>query len=294
MFLSSKLYLVFYFFALYYFYYGNNRFTSDAFRFYDDSLVIYDTLFSVPSHYFRLLFGIGLDQPEMQVYLNQMNFWTKDFTHGLFNDNQTIIRFNAVFNIFSFGSYHVHTVFMSFLSLIGLTGVYKTFSSQIGQLKPVLFAGVFLIPSTLFWGSGVLKEGVVLFGLGLAIWSTFKLSSKITVQHISVFVGSVAILLYIKVYIIIALTPALIGFLILSRFKRWSATLVYSCIIMLGILTTLITHKRIDTIDIIAKLSHKQFDFINLANASKAGSAFKMEYLNNEPIAFFKAIPRHC
>jgi hypothetical protein len=60
---------------------------------------------------------------------------------------------------------------------------------------------------------------------------------------------------------------------------------------MLGILTTLITHKRIDTIDIIAKLSHKQFDFINLANASKAGSAFKMEYLNNEPIAFVKAIP---
>ncbi|MBL4624250.1 MAG: hypothetical protein JKY42_03795 [Flavobacteriales bacterium] len=278
-------------FAIYYFYYGNNRFTSDAFRFYDDSLVIYETLKTNPSHYFRLLFGIGLDQPDMSGYLNKMNYWTKDFTHGLFNDNQTIIRINSLFDLFSFGYYHVHTVFMCFISLIGLTAIYKAFIPFLREIKLLLIIGVFLIPSVLFWGSGVLKEGVVLFAMGLLLWGLFNLMRKFSVKHAFIFVSSILLLLFIKVYVIIALTPCIIGYALLNKYKQWNSWATYLCVIVIGCLITLSVHNRVPQIDIITKLHHKQFDFINMTEKTNPGSGFYLERLNNNPIAYLKAIP---
>ena len=88
---------------------------------------MYGALKTDPTHYLRLLFGIGLGKPDLAHYIKEMTFWGRDFPHGLFNDNQTIIRVNAIFDLFSFGYYHVHTVFMCFFSLIGLTALYKAF-----------------------------------------------------------------------------------------------------------------------------------------------------------------------
>lgn len=281
----------FIFFAVYYFYYGNNRFTSDAFRFYDDALVIYNTLPNNPIHYLRLMFSINLEAQEMQPYLNEMNFWTKDFTHGLFNDNQTIIRVNAFFDLFSFGYYHVHTIFMCFISLIGLTALYKSMLTYVNELKPIWFAAVFLIPSTLFWGSGVLKEGVILFSLGCFIYSSFKLLDRFSLKHFILGVSTLFILLFLKVYIIIALVPALIGYTLIYKAKKFKVYFTYPLIILLGVAVALLVHNRVPSIDIIAKLSHKQFDFINMVEKQDANSMFELTRLNNSPIEFFMLAP---
>jgi hypothetical protein len=278
-------------YAIYYYYYGNNRFTSDAFRFYDDSLVIYETLKTEPSHFFRLLFGVNLDRPETIGYLNEMNFWTRQYTHGLFTDNQTIIRLNAIFDIFSLGNYHVHTVFMCFLTLIGLTAVYKAFVPFLQNKKLFLMTGIFLIPSVLFWGSGVLKEGIVLFGFGLLVLSTFHLANQLTAKYLIVFLSSILLLLFIKVYVIIALTPCIIGYLLLRKYDRWRTSITYFSIVLIGCLVSLGVHNNVPQADIISKLDSKQFDFINMTKKQNPGSGFYLERLNNEPIAFIKAIP---
>ena len=252
---------------------------------------MYEALKINPTHYFRLLFGVGLDKPDLAEYIKKMTFWGKEFSHGLFNDNQTIIRVNAVFNLFSFGHYHVHTVFMCFISLIGLTALYKAFVPFLKQSKPLLLLGTFLVPSLLFWGSGVLKSGVVLFGLGLLIWSLFELARKPTAIHLLVFLGSILLLLFIKVYIIIALTPCIISYILLSRYKNWTAWCVYGAIIILGCLLSLSIHKKVPEIDIITKLHFKNYDFINMAEDGNSGSKFYLERLNNNPIEFSRAIP---
>ena len=278
-------------FVIYYFYYGNNRFTSDAFRFFDDSLIMYGALKTDPTHYLRLLFGIGLDKPDLALYIKEMTFWGRDFPHGLFNDNQTIIRVNAIFDLFSFGYYHIHTVFMCFISLIGLTALYKAFVPFLQKHKLLLLIGIFLIPSVLFWGSGVLKEGVVIFSMGLLIWSLFKVLEKPNVKHLSVLICSILMLLFIKVYVIIALAPGIIGFILLTKKNRWNPLVVYLSIAITGSLISLAVHNKIPQVDIITKLHFKNIDFIKMSERTTSNSAFYLKRLNNNPIEFVKMIP---
>jgi hypothetical protein len=278
-------------FAIYYFYYGNNRFTSDAFRFFDDSLVMYGALKTDPTYYLRLLFGIGLDKPDLAPYIKEMTFWGRDFPHGLFNDNQTIIRVNSIFDLFSFGYYHVHTVFMCFFSLIGLTALYKAFVPFLQKLKLLLLFGIFLIPSVLFWSSGVLKEGVVIFSMGLLIWSLFKVVEKPNVKHLSVLIFSILILLFIKVYVIIALAPGIIGFILLTKKNRRHPLALYLSIAITGSLISLGVHNKIPEVDIITKLYFKNIDFIKMSERTRSNSAFYITRLNNNPIEFVKMIP---
>ena len=64
-----------------------------------------------PLDYLRMVFGIANDTPEFRdLYYEDMNNWVRHFESNLYNDAHTIIRFNAVVRLFSFGEFHVHTV----------------------------------------------------------------------------------------------------------------------------------------------------------------------------------------
>ena len=44
--------------AVYYYAYGNDRVTSDTFRFFDDGLILYESFFAAPSTFFQVMTGI--------------------------------------------------------------------------------------------------------------------------------------------------------------------------------------------------------------------------------------------
>jgi hypothetical protein len=83
-----------------------------------------NALFTQPADGLRMLFAIGNDTPYFtEHYYSAMNNWVRQYESNLYNDAHTMIRFNAVLRLFSFGHYHVHTVFASFISLIGLVAL---------------------------------------------------------------------------------------------------------------------------------------------------------------------------
>src|ERR1035437_7535639 len=167
-----------------YTYYYPDRSTADIFKYFDDSKVMFDAIFTNPSDYFRMLFGIGNNTPHFDQYYVKMYHWSREYDGNLYNDSHAIIRFNALMRLFSFGFYPVHSIVMCFLSLTGLVAIFKTFVGSMGSFptksgltmtenegrfdfaqhdkeKSILLTfAVFLVPSVLFWGSGVLKEGV--------------------------------------------------------------------------------------------------------------------------------------
>ena len=154
-----------------YTYYYTDRNTADIFKYFDDSKVMYDALWKHPLDSVKMLTGIGNDSPYFDVYYKQMNNWYRVFESNIYNDSHTIIRFNAFIRLFSFGYFNVHTVFMCFLSFTGLVALYKFFVVYMRDKKKELFFAVFLIPSVLFWGSGVLKEAILLFGMGVMLFN---------------------------------------------------------------------------------------------------------------------------
>ena len=246
---------------LVYTFYYTDRSTADIYKYFDDSKIMFDTLFIKPQDYFQMLFGIGNDTPYFDVYYNQMNHWYREYDSNLYNDSHTIIRFNAVIRLFSMGVYNVHTVFMCFLSLLGLTAIYKTFIPVIKEKSLLLFGSVFLIPSVLFWGSGVLKEGLLFFGLGFLVNYSHKvISGEWNLKSIFWILFSIVLLTLTKFYVAIAVIPALVANYWIEKTGNRNVLLKYITSYLLLFSIGLFATNSLQV------LVQKQKDFINLAN----------------------------
>ncbi len=248
--------------AIYTFYY-TDRFTADIYKYFDDSKPMYDALKAHPVDYFKMLFGFQNDGEYFNQYYDQMNNWFREYDSNLYNDSHTIIRFNAAVRLLSFGYYNVHSVFMCFISLLGLTAIYKTFEPIVKDKSKLLFAAVFLLPSVLFWGSGVLKEGILFFGLGFLIYFFHRALDKQGSPIFSVLwiAFSVALIAFTKFYILGAIIPALIANLWLRFSNERKPVFKYTITMLVCLVIGLGAHHLLPVPNPLQLLSAKQKDF---------------------------------
>lgn len=284
-----------------YSFYYQSRENADVFKYFDDGNIIYESLYDNPADYFKMLSGIGSDQEHLRKYYEECNFWYKGFNYDLYNDNRTVIRFNAFIRLFSFGNIYIHVLFINLLSFIGLIMIYRIVRSALSHL-PVFFSifTVFLLPGVLFWGSGILKEGILLFGFGLLIKGVYDSLKKLTVKSIIQFSIGIIILLLSKFYVLIAALPGIFSMIYLSRLKKFKF-LGVMLIHILFFFAAAYSEYIIPGYSFVEILSNKQHDFINYANSLKdVGSLIKIPILEsdflsvivNAPLAFYNTLFR--
>ena len=214
--------------TLIYTYYYTDRSTSDIYKYFDDSKVMFDALKTKQLDYFKMLFGLDFDKDYFnQNYYSHMNFWYRKYESNMFSDSHIIIRFNAFIRLFSLGNIYVHNVFINFISLLGLTALFKFFKPYFENKIKLLFFGIFLIPSVLFWGSGLLKESFILFGLGFLLLSLQQLFMKFKWYHIPLIILSFICLLYTKYYVLVAIIFPLLCYLFYKKFTPHKLILSY-------------------------------------------------------------------
>jgi hypothetical protein len=260
--------------AIYTFYY-TNRATADIYKYFDDSKVIFDTLKTNPVHFFKLLFGIANNTPEFDTYYTTMNFWARKLDSNIYNDSHTIIRFNALLRIFSMGYFNVHTVFFCFLSLTGLTALYKTFIPYLSDKKKELLIVVYLLPSVLFWGSGALKESIILFALGMLVYYFSKL---FTLKSIVCCVAVALLLAFSKFYVWLSILPGLLFIFWIKRSSTQYVFLKFITIIAIGTLLAVFSEELVGFQSPFVTLSQKQMEFNLLASGNAIDA-------NNQTIA---------
>jgi hypothetical protein len=277
---------------LVYTYFYTDRSTADIFKYFDDSKVMYNSLFTHPSDYFQMMLGIDNDSPHFNQYYNEMNYWYRVYESNIYNDSHTIIRFNAFLRLFSFGYYNVHTVFMCFFSLAGLVGIYRFFVRVLQQRKRELFFAVFLLPSVIFWGSGVLKEGFLFAGLGLLLWHVALLIEKRKIVLSVLFIlSSFILLIYTKFYIIMVMLPLLLAYIWCELTAGKRCLMKYSIVIAVCLLAGLNIHYIFPQYNFVNILVQKQHDFLNLAQSVNSGSMIHMHPLENSAWSLLKNIP---
>ncbi len=258
-----------------------DRAYADIFKYFDDSAVMFSALADRPMDFFRMLFSISNDSPYFdERYYKVMNHWYREYESNMHNDAHTIIRFNAAVRLLSFGEFHVHTVFAAFLSLTGTVALYRAFVDFLPGRERLLAIAVFLIPSVLFWGSGVIKESLLFFGLGILIWQWFKLlSNEMTSVGVILIAGASVLLFHLKFYVIASLVPGL-AMLFLERFARRVPFALRTALVLFGtIWLALNLHHFLPGFNVLEILALKQRDFIGLAQATNAGSFIMPERL---------------
>ncbi|HNS13084.1 MAG TPA: hypothetical protein PKM97_10775 [Bacteroidia bacterium] len=276
-----------------------DRSTADTFKFFDDSRVIFASLSSKPYDFFRMFTGIGGNAPELRPYYVEMDAWLN--TDVLFNDNKTIIRLNVLFQFFSLGKYYVHVVFINFISFIGLFYIYKTFVKYIPSAAKILFVSTFLIPSVLFWGSGLLKDGLLIFAFGIMLYSYDKLyRDPKNFRHLPVFIFSFLLLVFTKLYILIIIIPGLVAWYWARNQAGTKAVLKFSVCYLLYFIIAFNIHHIVPKYNVTDIIYWKQHNFHTLAEITDAKSIFdipKLEYgilsiIKNSPVAFFNTLIR--
>lgn len=251
-----------------------DRKTGDTYRFFDDAKLIYDSSEEGVDVYLKLLTGIGMEEDETAMkYYYQMTHMERSYSDGFFNDNQTIIRANALIMPLSQGNYYVHIVFWCFAAMIGLTAILKVLVRYFPRKRISMFAAVFLLPTVLFWGSGVLKEPILLLGLGLffrglmrLVYGEFKAANSI-----GLLIG-IILLVLTKGYVFFALIPATAGLLIARTFPNRNFWLTFSIPHLLLLIFIFIGPLISPSLDIAEIMRLKQTAFYNVATEADSGS----------------------
>jgi len=278
--------------ALIYTYYYTDRQTSDIYKYFDDGEIIYQTLFSSPLEYFQIIFGFSNDNQSINEVLAKTNYWYKPFESVIYNDNRTIIKYNALVRTFSFGSIGVHTTILCFLSFFGLTAIYKICIRKMKDKKKELLFAIYLLPSVLFWGSGLLKEGILLFALGGFLYFYFKIiHESIQIKNIISFILFAILLFHSKIYVLFALIPALVAYLTCKIYKSGNPIIKHTILYTFLFILAMNIHLIIPEINILDVIIKKQYDFINVALLSKAGSYYQIPILESNAFSFISIFP---
>ncbi|RKX17018.1 MAG: hypothetical protein DRP35_11670, partial [Candidatus Zixiibacteriota bacterium] len=249
-----------------YSHYYSDRLSSDVLKYFDDGKAIFKAFQT--GHYLdflKMVTGIHSSDPELMRYYQNTEFWFKKFNYHLLNDNRTIIRFNAFALIFSHGSIVIHTLFMAFLSFIGGVAIFKVFYQFFKKKKYELLIAIFLIPSVIFWTSGVLKEGILMFALGIFVFSIIRLSENYINSKIILLLAIGLFLLSItKFYVLIALVPGIITFLWIKKFPQFS---IIKFVAVHLFFIAVIAVNPIPKYNFAEITAQKQHDFINMVEA---------------------------
>ncbi len=268
------------------------RSTADNFRFFDDAKIMHQALFEDPLSYLKLLIGFDESDPKLQKYIVQMFNWDKEYNYFMYNDSRTMLRFNAICLLFSFGNYHVHTIVMSLFSLIGGLYLFKAFYPFLKEKKHLLLISIFCIPSVLFYSSGVLKEGVLMTGIGFFFYALFGLQQNIKriIYWLLLIVGTI-ILLTMKIYVFICLVPAILYFMSNQVILKNNPFIFFMAFNLIAFLAMYGLSIIMPDQDIFYLLYKKKDDFTNVAMQYEAGSFIHTPDLRPDPISFLTYIP---
>lgn len=185
---------------------------NDTLMYFNDGNIIYSSLRENPLNYLQLVFGRNNFYPipaKLLPYINDMGFWFD-------NSNYFLVRINAFIRLFSFGVYNAHAVVFSFLSFVGIYNIYLFFENKVIN-KKILQLILFGIPSVVFWTSGVHKEAIVFFTLGISLYNIDAvLELKYNNKNILFSAIGLISLGYIRIYLLLFLIPLLIAIYIFN------------------------------------------------------------------------------
>jgi len=262
--------------------YYTNRDTADIFKYFDDSMVIFEAIKTNPLDYIKMTLGIDFDYKYYTVnYYQYMNHWTRPYSGGLINDSHLIIRLNALIRLFSFGHFQVHNVFINFISLIGLTSIYKAFKPLLLNKEKVLFYLIFLIPSVLFWGSGLLKESIIFLGMGLLLNHLFQINDRFKISSVIFILIGALLIAFSKLYILIILLIPILGYLMNSYLKLKKNIYGYLISFSLFIISINVVPLIYNQLDLIHQIANKQQTFSRFILEVETNSGFTIPELSN-------------
>ncbi|MFT4601869.1 MAG: hypothetical protein ACI857_002054 [Arenicella sp.] len=251
--------------AIFSYYFSDGIIFGDSRSFLNDGAELATYAESQPLNYLKLLFGIGADNHAFIANeLPNTQIWSYGDNGDFINDNRLIIRVNSVIHFISRGNIWIHAICFAAISYLGSLLLFKTFK-EFTKNKLLSFYGLLCFPTISFWGGGITKETILLFGLGVFFYNLkFLMNSSFKFKNLLGLILGIGLLLFNKPHVgifILVLSPIVIYLL------KYQITRIKSVILILGVVGGFVALSYTpDRVNIVNRLSYKQKDLQNLGN----------------------------
>jgi hypothetical protein len=233
------------------------------------SRLFWQAIWESPLQGFNLFFKEANDFSDVYKYASQIYY---------FRDPQSllIIKIAAFFDLFTFSTYSATALLFAVFSFAGMWALFLVFYRQYPDLHKPLASAVLLIPSVCFWGSGILKDSIVLGCLGLATYQFYLIffEKRSRVSSTVIVLITLYLIFGLKKYVLLAYLPAVI-FWVSLRYLKYIRSLVVRLMI-LPILLTMVIYLAYLSVEKISE-GDKKYSIDKLAETAKI-TAYDIRY----------------
>jgi len=248
--------------------YGSSELSHDGQTFMQEGKILNEVFYESPKSYLQLLTGI--QEPVDFAYRTE--YWAPgDLT--IINDSKNVIRLHSLIHFISFDQEAIHLAIFCLIALIGFKLIYISFRKYFVIDSKLSFWVLLLLPTSIFWTSSLMKEPLLLLGLGLLSYGIIKENNW--KFRIIILLFALFILIGIKPYVLICLISGLFCYLVVHYFQTYKIWVSIFCAILLILIISPVfkTPKNY----IVHNLNRKQFDFVNVGKGGlhvKADTCF--------------------
>lgn len=234
-----------------------------------------------PIRFFTSLFDSPYENAYGQFFNAVGSYW---------NDlrNNLIQKCLAILNIISGGDYYLNSIFFNAFGFLGHVAFYRLFDSIYpGNRKKIMWA-VFLLPSTLYFSSGIHKDLLVFSLMGFFLLSLYLgTTQQWKLKYVLTATISLIGLVLMRNYLLLIFIPAILGYWMAIKFPRlgWRSFL---WIIVLGTLSIAIVQWIKPAWSPLVLIEQRQHDFLSL---KKANSQMDLTPLKPDLVSFLKQLP---
>lgn len=234
---------------------------ADTWRFYRISVNETKWLLNDPVAFTKDLFTYSY-RKSGNLFSGENSYW---------NDlkSNIVIKMMAVINVITNNSYYTNIIVFNFLFLFGIVALFMLFHEIYPGKKWFIIAGVFLLPSTLFWCSGIHKDGLILSVTGIIIYTFYNcLKLKFCTERILIIFLCILLLFSLRNYVLFALLPALLAWWLCEKYGG-SNIKIFATVYTIGIAIFFLTHLVSPSINFPSYIISKRNEFLLLEGGSK-------------------------
>jgi len=266
----------------------------DSFEYWKGAVMLSKAFLESPSDYFELLF-----HESSTNFPGHLRQYTDSLAYSDTAEEWFMVKLISPLALISFNSYLVINLLMSIVSFWGGWKLFKVFSNILPKHKNLAFYTVFLIPSMVFWGSGLMKDTLTLSGINYLIYVLYF--SLINQQFKPIYLFWAIVWFYItftlKSYIILAFLPSIL----LTLFFSYKSKIISPIIRFVSVPIILIVFISIGFVSLKSlsesseKYSAEQLEWkvkgFHSWHTSLGGSAYNLGNVEYTPIGVIKKIP---
>ncbi len=240
----------------------NYTMESDSWKFFFEGKQQTQLLLTNPIKYFNNTFDNPYGKEYRRFFATANSYWN-DLKHIY------MVKLVSIFNLFSGSRYYVNVIFYSFITFFGPIAFLRIMNDVFpGKLK-ILTIGTFLLPSFLFWSSGIHKDGLVFTLLTVSAFIYyFSLKEKSFTTNKALLIGLLLLLiLLVRNHIVLAAIPGFFAWWLAEKYftQKWIA---FALVTIIGI-TIFFTSKYIHPkLDLPISIMLRQKDFVKLGGKS--------------------------